>query len=68
MLKQLLCWLKTGHKNRRQSGLFYKKKPYKYYPDGLVCASHVTVYKKYECNECGYKGKEFFEHYSEMPF
>lgn len=68
MLKQLICWLKTRHTNRRQNGYFYRKKPYKYYPDGIVSACDVKVFKKYQCKDCKYDGKEFFDNYREMPF
>lgn len=48
MLKQLICWLKTGHMNRKPQGLFIKRFNF----DGEI------VYKKYKCLDCGYKGKE----------
>lgn len=51
MLKQLLCWLKTGHANRRPTGLSVEH----FNVDGEI------VYKKYKCIDCGYRGKEHFK-------
>lgn len=49
MIKQLICWLKTRHRNRRTDGMPVKKQ---------VDLNQFIWFEPYRCRDCGYKGKQ----------
>lgn len=51
--KQLICWLKTRHGNRRL--IDFHAEP--------ITPELDEVYKIYHCKDCDYVGKELFDYF-----
>lgn len=51
MLKQLICWLKMWHRNRKHLGFTSKQ----------IDLDTYKVYEEYQCLDCLRKTKDFFE-------
>jgi hypothetical protein len=53
MIKQLLCWLKTGHKKRTLVNSRLLPEPNEGFTDFTISPKIVRLERTYKCRDCG---------------